>query len=134
MIYDRRAMIRVYCREMPLDSFTGMATTKEWLEQMGRDWRSMSQGEPIEECGEYRHVRALQASLDRARSPEDRDQTGEWVISLPIQGDPFAQPVAVVRKYENNGNTYLATRSMELGFIMGREILPLGFQSYDRWR
>lgn len=133
-MYDRRARIRVFCREMPLDSFTGMATTEEWLEQMGRDWRSMSQGKPFEQCGEYKEVRALQAALNDAYSREDREERGEWVISLPIQGDPFAQPVAVVRKYDNNGNTYLATRSLELGFIMGREILPLGFRSYDRWR
>tara|TARA_Y100001938_G_C8023734_1_gene396815 strand:+ start:212 stop:613 length:402 start_codon:yes stop_codon:yes gene_type:complete len=133
-MYDRRARIRVFCREMPLDLFTGMATTEEWLEQMERDWRLQGGEGPLMNCREYKHVRALQASLDRVRSPEDREQRDEWVISLPIQGDPFAQPVAVVRKYDNNGNTYLATRSLELGFIMGREILPLGFQSYDRWR
>jgi len=134
MMYDRRAQIRIFCREMPLDLFTGMATTEEWLEQMERDWRLQGGEGPIINSREYKHVRALQASLDRARSREDGDERGEWVICLPVQGDPCAQPVAVVRKYDNNGNTYLATRSLELGFIMGREILPLGFQSYDRWR
>jgi hypothetical protein len=134
MKFNPRARIRVFCREMPLDLFTGMATTEEWLDQMRRDWALQSQGEPFEQCGEYKEVRALQAALNDAYSREDREERGEWVICLPIADHPFAQPVVVVRKYDNNGNTYLATRSLELGFIMAPEILPLGFRSYDRWR
>ena len=125
--------IRVFSRAMPLDLFTGMATTEEWLELMRPDWRLQGQRKPLEQSGEYKEVKALQSALNDAYSRQDEDQTGEWVICLPLADHPFAQPVAVVRKYSNNGNTYIATRWAELGFIMAPEILPLGSRSYDRW-
>ncbi len=124
--------VRVFARESPLDLFTGLSDTDDWLSQMQRDWKLQSR-RGFYECEDYEQVKAMQRALDGAHSRQDGEKTGEWVICMPIFGHPFAQPVAVVRKYCNNGNTYLATPYLDLGFFMAFELIPLGATSYDRF-
>jgi hypothetical protein len=125
--------IRVFAREMPLDGFTGMVDLNGLSQHLSAEIKLHRFDHASAILGMWEQVRAMQRELDTVQSRQDEEKTGEWVICLPVKGDPFAQPVAVVRKYSNNGNTYVATPHLELGFFMAFELIPLGVTSYDRF-
>ena len=115
--------IRVFAREMPLDLFLGMLTSEQFKAQLYKQLACLDDRRKLKHVEEWQVVEAMRKELDRSWRPQDREQTGEWVICLPRSGEPFSVPVAVVRKYDNNGNTYIATSCKGLGFFMAPEML-----------
>jgi hypothetical protein len=119
--------IRVWYREMPLDGFLGLLTTQKFRSHLDEPFLARAILE------EWEQVEAMRKELDRSQRPMDGATTGEWVICLPVRGDSFSAAVAVVRKYANNGNTYVATSDPKLGAILASELLPPGGSFYDRF-
>ena len=113
--------VYVFEREMPVDNFLGMLTTEQFYHQLHQrlelypTWGRP----PMGDCDEAKAVKGMQAELNGSYCPMDGEEMrGEWVLCLPLRGDPYPQPVAVVRKWDNNGNTQIATPHRDLGFFM----------------
>jgi hypothetical protein len=125
--------MRVWYREMPLDGFLGLLTTQKFRSHLDAQ---LTLGQPFLARAileEWEQVEAMRKELDRSQRPMDGATTGEWVICLPVRGDSFSAAVAVVRKYANNGNTYVATSDPKLGALLASELLPPGGSFYDRF-
>lgn len=126
----REPEIRVFCREMPLDLFLGMLTSERFAERLREQLAILDDRRKLKHVPEWQAVEAMRRELDRSWRQQDREQRGEWVICLPRSGEPFSVPVAVVRKYDNNGNTHIATPHQALGFFMAPEMLEPGGSPY----